>query len=108
TGDLGPFGLRRAALLAEGGGRYPLANGLELSAGLGAGLRAVLRWQRGQVTSGDLTAPAIAGDLRAADPLASAFALFLDVRGEVDWVSVNGKRQAFFEPSASLGVAARL
>jgi len=108
VGELGPFGLRRSAAILEGGARYAIARGLELSAALGAGLRAVVHEAQGQVTSGDLTAPAIALDVRAEYPLTRPFAIFLDARGEADWVAVGGRRQPFFIPNASLGLAARL
>jgi hypothetical protein len=108
SGALGPYGIRRSGVLLDGGARYALASGLEISAELGAGLRAVLHEEDGKVTSGDLTAPAVLCALRAEYPLPPPFAAFLDVRGEVDWVKVDGNRQPFFTPNVSLGIAARL
>lgn len=100
----GLVAFRRFALFARAGWRFEPVEWLALTPFAAGGFKSVWRVTP-QKTAGDLFAPAFGGGLSAEVRVTRSFGVWLDGRLEAAWVTVDGVRSPFAEPSATVGVS---
>lgn len=100
----GLVAFQRFALFARAGFRFEPVEWLAITPFAAGGFKSLWRVTP-QKTSGDLFSPAFGGGLSAEVRVTRSFGVWLDGRLEASWVTVDGVRTPFAEPSATVGVS---